>query len=279
MKDGRSAKVAIRRINECVQSKRPFFLGIGFSRPHDPFFAPKRFFDLYPLEKLRLPKAPEGAFEAPMEAYNANFKKAFDSMDERDGLEFMRAYYAGISYMDEQLGRVLDHAEGLGLLKNTVIVFLGDHGYQVGEKDYFNKTLLFERSCRAPLILAAPNLQAGGSIDRVVQFIDIFPTVTELCHLPTPSNVDGKSLLPLVRSKTTNWEDAAYSYVNQDRSVRTDQFRYIRWRGKLEALYDHHKDPGEHFNLVDDPEYKKVLERLRHKVDVMPEFRKPSKRK
>jgi arylsulfatase A-like enzyme len=274
MHDSRTARWTVQHLERLSQQSKPFFLGVGFSRPHDPFFAPKRFFDLYPLESIKLPQTPADASKVPMMAYHDVFKKAFDKMDHSKRLEFVRAYYASISFMDEQLGLVLDKLDQLDLKHNTLIVFMSDHGYQVGEKDYFNKTLLFERSCRAPLLIAHPKLEQGVTqVDEVVQFIDVMPTVTEICNVPTPNNAEGKSLTPLMRGEQTPWDNVAYSYVNADRSLRTERYRLINWRGQKEALYDHDKDPGEHFNLVDHPEYKEILHKLRQKLKRIPEFK------
>jgi iduronate 2-sulfatase len=272
LKDGRTAGATINRIDELAEDGVPFFLATGFSRPHDPYFAPKRFFDLYPLESLTLPTTPDDASAIPDHAFYNVFKKAFDSMNEQDKREAMRAYYAGISYMDEQLGLVLDHAEKKGLLDNTIIVFMGDHGYQVGEKNYFNKGLLFERSCRAPLIIVAPGMKtAGGSCARIVEFVDLLPTLTDLCGLENPEGLDGTSLVPMLGNPDAACEELAFTYCNADRSVRDPRFRYIVWQGGGQALYDHNKDPGEHYNLAENPEYGPVVKRMSAWIAAMPE--------
>jgi arylsulfatase A-like enzyme len=227
---------------------------------------------MYPLDSLTLPVAPADASPVPDRAFYNVFKKAFDSMDDQRKLEAMRAYFAGISYMDEQLGVLLSHMQGEGLLKNTVIVFMGDHGYQVGEKGYWNKGVLFERSCRAPLIIAAPGMKAaGGTCDRIVEFIDIFPTLTELADMENPEGLDGTSLVPLLANPQAKRREVAYSYCNADRAVRDPRFRYIVWKGGGSALYDHQKDPAEHYNLADNPEYAPVVERMQGLIDDMPE--------
>ena len=272
LKDGRVARATIHRMDEAVEDAVPFFLCAGFARPHDPYFAPKRFFDLYPLDSLTLPEAPDDASPIPDHAFYHVFKKAFDSMDEQRKREAMRAYYAGISYMDEQLGLVMEHMEQKGLLDNTVIVFMGDHGYQVGEKNYWNKRLLFERSCRAPLIIAVPGMKnAGGMCSRIVEFVDIFPTLADLCGLEIPEGLDGISLVPLLKNPKAKRREIAYSYCNADRSVRDDRFRYIVWKRGGHALYDHSRDPDEHYNLVDNPEYEPVVKRMKAWIDAMPE--------
>ena len=275
LKDGRTARATVARIDEAVESGEPFFIAAGFARPHDPYFAPKRFFDMYPLESLTLPIAPGDASKIPIYAFYDVFKKAFDTMDEQRKLEAMRAYYAGISYMDEQFGVVMDHMEARGLLDSTVVVFLGDNGYLVGDKGYWNKAVLFERACRVPLIIATPHMgTAGDTCERIVEFVDIYPTLTELCGLENPDGLDGVSLAPMLANPKAERREIAYSYVNADRSVRDPRFRYVVWKGGSTALYDHEKDPDENYNLVDHPEYAPVVKRMQALIDVMPEPKK-----
>lgn len=272
LKDHQIAQATVNRMDDILEAQKPFFLAVGFLRPHDPFFAPKRFFDMYPLESLELPEAPNDASPVPRIAFYDVFKDAFEKMGRQDELEAMRSYYAGISYMDEKLGVVMDAMEEKGLLENTVIVFMSDHGYHVGEKGYWNKATLFERSCRAPLMIAYPGMpNAGATTDRLVEFVDIFPTLTELGGIDAPKGVDGESLVPLLKDPNAPWDEVVYSYVNQDRSVRTPDYRYILWRNEVEALYDVNEDAGEHYNLADNPEYKPVVERMRSLMKGMPE--------
>ena len=272
LKDHQVARAAINRMDDILEAQKHFFLAIGFMRPHDPYFAPKRFFDMYPLEFLELPEAPADASSVPMRAFNRVFKAAFEQMSRKDQLEAMRSYYAGISYMDEQVGIVMDAMEQKGLLENTIIVFRGDNGYHVGEKGYWNKATLFERSCRAPLMISYPGMQtAGASTNRLVEFVDIFPTLTELGGIQAPEGPDGESLLPLLVNPDAAWDELVYAYVNQDRSVRTPDYRYIVWKNYGDALYDVKKDPGEHYNLANNPEYKSVVEQMRSLIAGMPE--------
>ena len=272
LKDGRVARATINRIDELKKDGVPFFLSAGFHRPHDPYFAPKRFFDLYPLESLTLPVAPDDASAIPDHAFYDVFKRAFETMGEQEKREAMRAYYAGISYMDEQLGLVMDHMREKGLLENTIVLFMGDHGYQVGEKNYWNKGLLFDRSCHAPLLIAAPGMTyAGGRCNRIVEFVDIYPTLAELCGLDAPDTLEGTSLAPLLEDPELPRRELAFTYCNADRSVRDPRFRYIVWKQGGHALYDHEEDPAEHYNLVDDPEYSTVVRRMRALIDAMPE--------
>ncbi|MEO0510901.1 MAG: sulfatase [Verrucomicrobiota bacterium] len=273
LKDFQVARATMNRIDEIAADGVPFFLGVGFARPHDPYFAPKRFFDMYPLESLQLPQTPADASPVPDHAFYNVFKAAFDKMTYQQKLEAMRAFYAGISYMDEQFGRIMEHLESKGLLDSTVIVFIGDHGYQIGDKDYWNKAVLFERSCLAPMLIATPDMQLKGeSTNSIVEFIDIYPTLAELCNLQAPKNLDGISLVPLLEDPAApRSRKIAYSYVNADRSVRDSRYRYTVWKGGGHALWDHERDPDEHYNLADNPEYAAIVKRMRGYIEIMPE--------
>ncbi|MFN3165472.1 MAG: sulfatase [Phycisphaeraceae bacterium] len=270
--DHRIATAAINRLDELATRQTPFFLAIGFSRPHDPYFAPKRFFDLYPLDRLELPTPPPDATAAPDHAFNRRFMQAFDRMDRRDKLEAMRAWYAGISFMDEQLGRVLAHARQIGALDHTVVVFMSDHGYLVGEKGYWNKGVLYDRSCRAPLLIATPGMDhAGQTAKGIVELIDLFPTLVELCGLPGFNELDGRSLVPMLNDPTKPRPDAtAYTVCNQQRSLRTQRYRIIDWGGRAGyALFDHQSDPDEHYDLASSPAHQQALGRLIQQLEAL----------
>ena len=178
--------------------------------------------------------------------------------------------------MDEKLGKILDQLKTLGLDNNTLVVFMGDHGYHMGDKNYYNKTTLFDRSCKAPLIMSHPiHIPQNSTVDHVIEFIDIYPTITDLCGLDTPSMVEGRSMKSLLQQKKVPWREVAYSYVNRSRTVVGDRFRYARWHeSKQEALYDLKNDPEEHYNLIDKPEYASILNKMRVLVDEMPEYSK-----
>lgn len=270
--DDRTTRATCNWIDELAKSGESFFLAVGFSRPHHPLFAPKRFFDMYPLDSLTLPRPPFDASPVPDYVFYAPFKAAFDTMTEQQKLKTMRAYYACTSYMDEQVGLVLDYFESKGLMENTVIVLLGDHGYLLGEKNYWNKGVLFERACHAPLIIATPGMEnAGGSCEHIVEFVDIFPTLAELCGLHSPEGLDGDSLVPLLKDPGGDWKDIAYTYCNSDRSVRDNRYRYIEYKRGGCALYDHGKDSGEHYNQAGNPEYETVVKRMKNLIRDMPE--------
>ena len=256
--DGQLAAGAIRLLEQ--DRDRPFFIGLGFHKPHDPFVAPKRYFDLYPLLRMQPPETPPDATPASEPAFSRGFAQAFATFTDRDRREFMRAYYACTTFMDAQLGNVLDALDRFGLAESTVIVFLSDHGYHLGERGWWNKNTLFEHSCRSPLIVRAPGIgMPGQATQRLVEFVDIYPTLGELCGLPTPEGLEGRSFVPLLREPDRPWKQAAFTQVERGTfagyTVRTQRWRYTEWDGGKQGveLYDHDSDPGEWHNLAEEP--------------------------
>jgi uncharacterized sulfatase len=253
--------------------KEPFFLAVGFVRPHVPLVAPKRFFDLYPqrdpdpLESLFDDRAdiPPPALTGKQPDYGMNAEQRHLAR---------RGYYASMSFMDAQVGRVLQTLEQQRLAGNTLVVFLGDHGYHLGEHQLWQKLSLFEESTRVPLLVAAPQMPAQGqACSSLVELVDLFPTLAELCGLRPPKDLEGRSFKPLLSEPQLAGKEAAYSEVSrgkiQGRSVRTVRWRYTQWDGKqaIEAveLYDHDTDPREQTNLAHDPRYARQLaEMQRH---------------
>ena len=252
-----------------------------FAKPHSPPAAPKKFFDLYDPAKLRLPPdfaprpaAPPGFPEISIPRRNADLFIGRDA-SETEAREMIRAYYASVSFMDAQVGRVLDALDRLKLRDKTIIVFWGDHGYHLGEKGKWSKAYsLYEVGARVPLIIAAPQMKAGVS-GRTVQLLDLYPTLVELCGLPRLPGIEGHSLTPLLRNPRAKWSHPAFTVTRfQDKigkSVRTERWHYVEWDdGKAGAmLFDHSRDPFELKNLADDPafarqarEMKLLLKRL-----------------
>ena len=256
--------------------KESFFLAVGFIRPHLPFVAPSRFYDLYPLDSLPLPQNPPDDLEDIPAAARAVRPHLWHhmQMDEPRIREALRGYYASTSFMDDQLGRVLAGLERMGLAENTMVVFWGDHGWHLGEHTRWQKMSLMEESARVPLIIAAPGRPGNGRACRaLVEFVDIYPTLTELCGLTPPANLEGQSLAPLLERPARPFKKAAFTQLQYEnivgRSVRTDRYRYIRWEGAGggEELYDHERDPREFTNLAAKPEARRVLEEHRGILD------------
>jgi uncharacterized sulfatase len=262
--DGQIADEAVRLLQQ--RRDEPFFIAVGFLKPHDPFIAPKKYFDLYPLESLKLPEDPSDRSPELAQAIASGWKAEFDRFTDRERREFMRAYYAGISFMDAQLGKIMSAMDRLKLWQNTTVVFFGDHGYHLGERGWWNKNTLFELSARSPLIMVIPEMKnKGKSCSGIVEFVDIYPTLADLHGLSAPSNLEGKSFAALLNNPSRPWKKTAFTQVQRGkiagRSVRTERWRYIEWdQGKQGMeLYDHKNDPGEYYNLASDPQYKQIV--------------------
>jgi uncharacterized sulfatase len=265
--DGQIAAEAVKLLEQ--KRSDPFFLAVGFHKPHDPFIAPKRYFDLYPLDRLQLHRDPPGHSPPYPQSIGSGWKKAFDRFTDRERREFMRAYYAGISFVDAQVGKLIEAMDRLKLWRNTTVVFFSDNGYQLGEHGWWNKNTLYEPSARSPMIVVTPEATEGANCSRLVEFVDIYPTLADLHDLRAPENLAGTSLKPLLNNQNLPWKEAAYTQVQRGRtaghSVRSDRWRYTQWdRGRQgEELYDHENDPGEYKNLAGDQKYAATIKRLR----------------
>ena len=266
--DGQIAVEAVRLLEQ--NRDQPFFIAVGFHKPHDPFVAPKRYFDLYPLERLSPPKEPADRSPELRLAIASGWKAEFDRFTDQERREFMCAYDAGISFMDAQVGKVITALDRLALSDNTVIVFFGDHGYHLGERGWWNKNTLFELSARAPLIFVTPDMKAAGkNCARIVEFVDIYPTLADLCGLPVAANLEGTSFRPLLDEPNLSWKQAAFTQVQRGkiagRSVCTERWRYMEWDEGRQGveLYDHENDPGEYRNLASDPRHAALVEKLK----------------
>jgi iduronate 2-sulfatase len=277
--DGMIATEAIRLMGE--PREKPFFLGVGFFRPHTPFVAPRKYFDLYPPESLRLPYAPaDDRADIPVAAFAHNNPVPHYGLDEKTLLEARQAYYACVSFVDAQIGRLLAALDELGLAENTLVVFWSDNGFHLGEHGgVWQKRTLFEESAGAPLLIRWPGARGNGRpCRRVVEFVDLYPTLSEAAGLTAPGGLDGRSLVPLLHDPLAAWEGGAVTQILRPaddrlsapvmgRSLRTERWRYTEWNeGEAgRELYDHAADPGEFENLALDPtpENNRVMERLR----------------
>jgi uncharacterized sulfatase len=266
--DGMVATQAIRLIEQ--HRSEPFFLGVGFYKPHTPYIAPKKYFEMYPLETIEVPEIPAGYEKTVPEAalFSTRPWPNFGVTREQ-ARRSKQGYYATISFVDAQIGRVLDALDRLGLRDNTIIVFWSDHGYSLGTHGLWMKQSCFEDSARAPLIFAGPGVKAGGVSPRVVEFIDMYPTLADLASLPLVSRLPGASLRPLLAKPDAPWSRPAFTQVERGgfpgRSVRTPRWRYTEWdEGKQGVeLYDHDRDPGEMNNLARDASHAAVMTELK----------------
>ena len=266
--DGKVATEAIRLLEK--HQREPFFLAVGFYKPHTPYVAPKKYFDLYPLEKITVPEMPKGFVESvPTAALTSTRPWPNFGVTHDQARLSKQAYYAAISFVDAQIGRVVDALDRLGLRDNTIIVFWSDHGYSLGEHGLWMKQSCFEESARVPMIFAGPGIKAGTPSPRLVEFVDVYPTLADLAGLTPPAKLEGASLRPLLVRPDAPWTRPAFTQVERGgfpgHSVRTPRWRYTEWDGGKQGaeLYDHETDPGEMKNLAADPAHAATLAELK----------------
>lgn len=277
--DGIVATEAIKLLQKFAQEDTPFFLGVGFYKPHTPFVAPKKYFDMYSKEDIVIPYTPEGYLETlpvPARELLTRFR-AQNNLSEELALSAIQAYYATISFLDAQVGRVLHALDESGLKDNTIVVFTSDHGYHMGEHGYYQKLSLFEDSDRMPLIISYPDQKTRGQVTHsLVEMIDFYPTLAELAGLSYPDYVMGKSMVPILEDASSTIRNSAFSQVSNDYmsrwmnawhgyTIRTDLYRYTRWEEGGEGMiefYDRVKDPKEMLNQASNPKYRDIIRQL-----------------
>jgi iduronate 2-sulfatase len=277
--DGKIARYAIDLLR--ANKDRRFFIAAGFMRPHLPFVAPRRYYDMYPPDSIKLPDNPRPPQDVPNIAmHNSGELRQYSDIPKKDApipdakaRELIRGYYASTTFMDAQVGKVLAELDRLGLADKTIVVLWGDHGYHLGDHGLWNKHSNFEEAARAPLIVSVPGMKhAGGASKSLVEFVDVYPTLCDLTGLSAPADLEGKSFTPLLDDPTRPFKEAAFSQYPRGkaimgRSMRTDRYRYTEWQdssGKVTAreLYDHGADPGENVNLAGRPENKDLVATL-----------------
>ena len=263
--DGRLAKHAVVTMGRLAKREQPFFLAVGFFKPHLPFNAPRKYWNLYPEDTIKLPAnyrkkpidAPNGAI------HNSGELRAYHGVPRRGPVSdemarnLIRGYYACVSYTDALVGKLLDELDRLKLADNTIIVLWGDHGWNLGEHTMWCKHACFETSLQVPLLVAAPGHKPGQRSRRLVELIDLYPTLCDLIGLAKPGHVQGQSLVPLLKNPKTKWKSYAISRYRAGDTIRTDRFRYTKYsrpNGQAlgQMLYDHKTDPNENTNIADD---------------------------
>jgi uncharacterized sulfatase len=280
--DGIVARKAVELMKQAVNDERRFFIGVGFRRPHAPFAAPKKYFELYPPDEIRLPDAPPAGHFSSLLPADHNYTPARQPLSAKEQRELIAAYYACTSFVDAQVDVLLKAVDQLGLWENTVIVFFGDHGYHLGEHGgLWHKMSLFEESTRVPLIIYVPGMRGHGqACEQIVELLDLYPTLVKQCGLPTRKGLDGIDVSPLLDDPSRPVKAAAYSLTTRHdspqpnhekvmsylgRSVRTDRWRYTEWDGGKRGieLYDYESDPREWHNLADNPEHANTIRELK----------------
>ena len=282
--DGMTAR-EIEKLLEANKG-RPFFLACGFFRPHTPYVAPKKYFDMYPASTVPLARVPANHKDGVPEAAFRSAKPDQSSMTDDVRRQAIQAYYASTTFMDAQVGRVLAALDRLKLADKTVVVFLSDHGYHLGEHGLWQKMSLFENSARVPLVIHDPRAKGNGrACARTVEIVDLHATLADLCGLDAPKT-DGRSLKRLLDAPAAAWDRPAFTQVSRGtptttgekrakgqpwfmgRSVRTERYRYTEWDGgrQVAQLYDYDADPNESKNLAADPKLADVVKELKAKL-------------
>lgn len=285
--DGRIADLAVDALQELKDET--FFLAVGFWKPHLPFNAPKKYWDMYSREEIQPPANPDPPVNVPPIALHDSREMLREFKNRPDGkptaeevLALRHGYYAAISYVDAQIGKVLDELDRLKLRDNTIIVFWSDHGFHLGEHDLWAKTSNFELDARVPMIIATPQHTAGQRTDSLVELLDLYPTLADLCGLNAPNDLEGKSLRPLLKDSKASVKPATFTWHPRPAypspgkkpdvmgySMRTDRYRYTEWRSfaspdqiVARELYDHQSDPRETINIVDSTDYSDAVSQL-----------------
>ena len=272
--DGLNAADAEWVLERCAQREdRPFFLAVGYFRPHTPYVAPKSYFEPYPEDKMPVVQGVEEDQQDIPPPGLGSHKKEHELLNDDLRRQCLQAYLASISFMDAQVGRVVGKLDELGLADNTIIVFTSDHGYHMGEHGLWQKMSLFEESARVPLLIVAPGAAKQGRVAATpVSQVDLFKTLAELAGVTTPDNVQGQSLVPILKDPSQTGRGWALTQVRRGNakqrffgySLRTSRWRYTEWDDGAQGreLYDHESDPRELTNLAADPDHKETVSRL-----------------
>ena len=274
--DAMQAEDAAWVLERCAKTpERPFFLAVGFFRPHTPYVAPKAYFDLHPPSSMRVASPNSLDTQRSPRAAFASAKKEQDNLDVETTREILQAYYASVSFMDVQVGKVLKRLDELGLTESTAIVFTSDHGYHLGEHGLWQKMSLFEQSARVPLLLVLPGITQGGSVvETPVSHVDLFPTLCAATKTTAPENLQGQNLVPLCQNLSQKGRGWALTQVTRGGgkenrfvgySLRTERWRYTEWDNgeKGTELYDHFNDAMEVENLAENTEFQETVKDLR----------------
>lgn len=298
--DGAQTTYAIERLEALAVEEKPFFLSVGYYKPHLPFNAPKKYWDLYQRDSIPLAEnqfIPKGSpnytvhGDQELRYYDDNHdlpRPDESSWDEDRQREVKHGYYASVSYTDAQIGRLMDKLEELNLLKNTIVVLWGDHGWKLGEHNGWGKMSNYDIDAHVPMIVAGAGVKAKGTkTNGLTELVDIYPTLCEMAGLPVPSHLQGQSFVPLLDEPNTEWKPAAYSQFLLGRfgpadtrkeermgySIKTDRYRYIEWykwdkkekkKGDflINELFDHDKDPQENYNIALESENSQIVKQL-----------------
>lgn len=280
--DGKLALKAIEDLKRLKEKGKPFFMACGFWKPHLPFNAPKKYWDIYDREKIPMADNRYRSEGLPKQIQNSGEIYSYAKTTTPDDIYFLKeakhGYYACLSYVDAQIGKVLDALDELGLSDNTIVVFLGDHGWHLGEHGFLGKHNLMDHATHVPLIVRVPGMEKGKS-KSMVEFVDLYPTLCELCGLPTPKDqLDGTSFVPILKDVHAKTKDHVYIQWNGGDNTVNERYNYVEWKkdGELRAsmLFDHDIDPKENKNRVNETVYQNDIQRFSNDIKVKKEHLK-----
>mgnify|MGYP006295258607 CR=1 FL=1 len=270
--DAKLAKKTISDLKRLAKQDKPFFLSVGFHKPHLPFNAPKKYYDLYDTIQIAENRfRPEGL---PDEVRNSREIFVYGYLDHYNSLEFhyeaRHAYYACVSFIDTQVGRIMNELESQGLDKNTIVVLIGDHGWHLGEHNFWGKHNVLHNALNTPMIIKAPGVETGVS-DKIVEFVDLYPTLCDLAGIELPGHLHGSSMKGILTGNDDDWENMAFCEWKGARTVITDQYSYSKWpyvkNRNVQLLFDHSVDPNENINVVNEEKYSEVVKSHSRMID------------
>ncbi|MBU3005373.1 sulfatase [Paraglaciecola arctica] len=286
--DGKVAEAAVREIKQLTDNKTPFFLAVGFKKPHLPFRAPSKYWDLYDANQLELAKNRTLPVDSPdyatahyaLKSWNYESSTPTKNISLSAERKLRHAYFAAISYMDAQVGKVMKELKIQGLADNTIVVFISDHGYHLGEQGAWGKTTNFENATQVPLIISAPDMiKANSESNALIEYVDLYPTLVDLAGLKLPEHLEGTSFKPLLESPKRPWKTAAFSQFPrgvlsdlEGYTIRTNRYRYVEWYDKKQKqitareLYDHDIDPSESINIALNSENSTLINNLSNQL-------------
>lgn len=280
--DGQIADKTINDLQKLQKMNKPFFLAVGFMKPHLPFIAPKKYWDLYPMQAVGLANNPFITKNAPKEAiHNFGELRSYNNVPDEGPIndtlarKLRQGYFSCVSYTDAQVGKVLAELERTGLSKNTIVVLIGDHGWNLGEHTLWSKHSEFNNAINTPLIVHLPGQQKGKIINSLTEFLDIYPTLCELAKLPLPAHLEGKSFVSLLTAPgSPKFKDAVYPRFKTGESICTSRYVYTEYydaEGKTVSrmLYDHQNDPQENINISEWPDKQVIVKELSAKLGKM----------
>jgi iduronate 2-sulfatase len=284
--DGRLTQWALEKLRESAERKQPFFLGVGYVKPHLPFQAPKKYWDLYTSNDIQLAANPQAPLNAPSESihnwtetrYYSNVPKE-GPIPDQEALKMVHGYYASVSFVDAQVGKLMDELKNLGLEDDTIVVLWGDHGFQLGEHGLWDKHTNYRHSLHSPLIYKVPGIQGGKKAAGLNEFIDIYPTLCELTGISRPASLQGMSLVPLLHNPGLPGKTAVFSRYQESNplhghTVRTEKYTYTEYSDTNDTvvarmLYDIQDDPDENKNISEQEEYQDIVKRLSNQLQMI----------